>query len=124
MNNLGDIKMINPINGINEALIDKLIIEIYDYADKINSTLTCIDELVQNTNIYFDCESADLFRNNFNNVKANFKIVNKNILDYSNDYVKIKNNYNHRRITIIKNFNQYKEEAEAKNIEVIKDNNQ
>lgn len=93
------------LNGVNEASIDKLIMDICDLVERMNGTLNCIDELVDGTTTYFICENADLFRQNFASIKSNFPIVNKNILEYTTDLVKVKMNYNTRRETIIKELN-------------------
>lgn len=79
--------------GINIDSVDKLILDIYNYAEKINKTLNQISEVVDETKNFYDCEVADNYRNKFNNFKANFNIINKNIISYSDDLIKLKNRY-------------------------------
>ena len=79
--------------GINIDSVDKLILDIYNYAEKINKTLNQISEVVDETKNFYDCEVADNYRNKFNHFKANFNIINKNIISYSDDLIKLKNRY-------------------------------
>ncbi len=76
--------------GVNEEKLDKLVIEIYDYADKIKLILNEVDDLVASTNNFFICDSGTDFRNKFNTLKTNFSIVNGNIISYAEDLVNAK----------------------------------
>lgn len=76
--------------GVNEEKLDKLVIEIYDYADKIKSILNEVDDLVTSTNNFFICDSGTEFRNKFNTLKTNFSNVNGNIISYAEDLVNAK----------------------------------
>ena len=97
--------MQHEINGVNESKLDKHIMEIYESADRINKIFVKISALVNDTSNYFVCETADSFRKKFENVKSNFSIVNSNVLEYANDLVKVKNNYNKRKDIIINDLN-------------------
>ena len=76
--------------GINEEKLDQLIMEIGDIADRINNKFNLLENLVSESSSFFECEAADRYRNNFNLIKVNFAIVNKNILAMSSELVKAK----------------------------------
>ncbi len=80
----------SDVIGINEEKLDQLIIEIGDAADRINNKFNLLERLVADTSSFFECEVGDRYRNNFNLTKANFAIVNKNILAMSSELVKAK----------------------------------
>ncbi len=82
--------------GINEQKIDKLINEIYFYSNRIKMVLDQADSIVENTNSFYDCESAKMFRSAFEKYKRNFNIINKNILSYSDDLSSVKNFYRNK----------------------------
>ena len=79
--------------GINEDAVNKLILDIYNYEEKINKTLDQISTVVENTKEFYQCESANEYRNKFNMFSANFNIINKNLLSYADDMIKLKNRY-------------------------------
>ena len=79
--------------GVNVDGIDKLILDIYNYAEKINKTLNQITNVVEQTKSFYDCDIANDYRNKFNNFKTNFNIINKNIQSYAEDLIKLKNKY-------------------------------
>ena len=79
--------------GINLDSVDKLILDIYTYAEKVNKTLNHISDVVDQTKNFYACEAADNYRNKFNSFKTNFKVVNKNLISYAEDLIKLKNRY-------------------------------
>lgn len=83
----------NYVSGISTK-IDKVILEINDYAEKISNILTNIDDLVDKNIVYFNCSSKEKFIKIHNENRSNFQIVVKNILSYADDLTKLKNNYN------------------------------
>lgn len=83
-------------NGISEDGIDKLMSDILDYADKSNKILNQISDLVNDTELYFSCESGDKFRDQFNMLKVGNAAINKNILSYNDDLMNVKKNYQAR----------------------------
>ena len=58
--------------GINLDSIDKLILDIYNYAERVNKTLNQISDVVDQTKNFYACESADNYRNKFNSPKVNW----------------------------------------------------
>lgn len=79
--------------GINEDTINKLILDIYDYAEKISQTLDQVTNEVTLTKSFYKSSAASAYRNDFNNFKTNFSIINKNIISYAEDLTKLKNRY-------------------------------
>lgn len=79
--------------GINVDSVDKLILDIYSYAEKISKTLNQISELMDQTKNYCSCDEITALRNKFENFKTNFVTINKNIISYSDDFIKLKNKY-------------------------------
>lgn len=87
--------MVN-ISGINEQLIDKLAVDIMDYADRINRVLNEIQELVNISSMYANSESNSTFRKQFKEIEKNYQTVNQNILSYAKDFIKVKQIYNNK----------------------------
>ncbi len=79
--------------GINYEAMDKLILDIYSYAEKVNKTLNQILDVVDDTKNFYECEAATNYRNKFNSFSANFNIINKNLISYAEDMIKLKNKY-------------------------------
>lgn len=92
--------MDGKVSGVNEAGIDKLALEIIDYADKLNKVFNQLQILVDNTNSYFNSESGDVFRKNMKIHSENYKVLNQNILNYASDFVKVKEFYKKETIKI------------------------
>lgn len=79
--------------GINVDTIDKLILDIYTYAEKVSKTLNQICDVVEQTKTFYQCDDADVYRNRFNLFKSNFNVVNINLKSYADDMIKLKNKY-------------------------------
>lgn len=79
--------------GIDVDSIDKLVLDIYNYADKISKTLNQISEVVDRTKSFYVSSASNDFRNKFNSFSANFPTINKNIVSYADDLIKLKNRY-------------------------------
>lgn len=79
--------------GINIDSVDKLILDIYNYAERINKTLNQISNVVDQTKSFYACDAADNYRNKFNSFRTNFNVVNKNVISYAEDLIKLKNKY-------------------------------
>jgi len=94
------------INGINSQLIDKLVIEIMDYADKINKIQNQLQELVGDTSTYFNSPSGTEFRKSFKEKEQNYQTMNQNILNYAKDFVKVKQVYNTQILNITDTLNK------------------
>lgn len=83
----------NNTSGINDEKLDSLVLDIYDYADRINQILNNIDELISMSNEYFKCESADQLKKRYQELELSFPVLKQNILNCANDLVKAKYSY-------------------------------
>lgn len=79
--------------GVNLDTVDKLILDIYNYAERASKTLEQISSVVESTKTFYLSEDANNFRAKFSNFETNFKTVNKNLISYAEDLTKLKNKY-------------------------------
>ena len=96
--------------GINEQKIDKLVINVNNYVERIINVLNNMEDLVNSTEVFFQEEIGNEFRSNFKQLSSNFPIVKTNILSYSHDMIQVKLNYQKTMITIAENFKYNKED--------------
>lgn len=87
------------VNGISNEGIDKVMLDLLDYADKSNKTLNQIDDLIDETKNYFACESGEIFREQFEMLKTGFRTIHTNLISYHNDLMRVKQNYQLRQET-------------------------
>lgn len=80
-------------SGVSLDRIDKLMTDIYDYADKSNRILKDIESLANETQDYFVSDEANLFRNKISELLHESTTINKNILSYNTDMMKVKERY-------------------------------
>lgn len=97
--------MMPDVRGINEEKIDYLVLDIYDYAERVNQILNNIDELMIKSNEYYNCESNQTIINHYKELSFNFPVLKQNILTTANDLVKVKHHYSNandeaKRITL------------------------
>lgn len=83
----------NQASGINEERLDSLVLDIYDYAEKVNQILNSIDEIIVKSSGYFKCESADKIRIHYQELEGSGITLKQNILNCANDLVKAKYRY-------------------------------
>lgn len=81
------------ISGINEVKLDNLVLDIYDYTDKVNQILNNIDELILKSSNYFKCDSSDYIRNRYQQLAFNYTTLKQNMLNCANDLIKVKHHY-------------------------------
>lgn len=79
--------------GINEEKLNSLILDIYNYSEKINKTLNQISEVVDKTKKIYSSKEADLYRNKYENFRVNYVNVIKNINRYAEDLILVKQKY-------------------------------
>lgn len=79
--------------GINEEKLNKLILDIYDYSEKINNTLNSISDLVMKTKDYYNSKEAELYRKKYDDYKTNYVNIIKNINSYADDLLTLKRKY-------------------------------
>lgn len=79
--------------GMSLDRIDKLMTDIYDYAEKSNKILKDIESLANETKEYFISDEGNLFRTRINELLHESTTINKNILSYNTDMMTVKNHY-------------------------------
>lgn len=90
------------VNGIQETVMDKLILDICNYNDDINNTLNSIDEEFYKGLSSINCDISTSLKMMYEDIQQNYKLVNSNILSYSTDYAKVKDAYFERASSIVK----------------------
>ena len=95
------------IRGINESKIDLLVIELSDYADKINKIFNDTDDIMQKVKSSYNSNSALAFLSSYNNLSSNYHTINQNIIGYAKDLVNIKKIYKAKTQTIADDINKY-----------------
>lgn len=80
-------------NAISDEGIDKVMLDIIEYATEMNRILNSISDLIVDTEEFFDCESGDEFRKKFDELKNDFPMMNANILSYNTDLLSVKADY-------------------------------
>ena len=90
--------MANIVSGINEPNLKKLILEIYDYRDKISKLLSTAENLVYETKTYYDSVDGDELRRKFALLHSNFTTLLSNIKDYGNDLELILRQYKQNQV--------------------------
>lgn len=88
------------ITGINEQKIDKLVLDIYAYADRVKQILGEVERIVENTSSVYKTDSASEFISDFNLNKQKFDTIAKIILSYSEDMINVKANYKKRTTSV------------------------
>jgi len=98
----------NEVNGINNDLLDKLIIDLTKYMDSINSIFNSIDEEVNKSYELLPSPVVETFKLTYEVIKENYSLVNYSIQSYCTDYAKVKVAYSNRDFDIanqVKKFN-------------------
>lgn len=93
------------IIGINEPNLKKLILEIYEYRDKISKVLNTAESLIYDTANYYKSEDGDELRKKFDLFSSNFDVFLKNIQSYGEDLEQVIYNY---RQNALKNVDIFK----------------
>lgn len=101
------------INGISATALDKMILDIYDYAEKSNKIINEIDSLVSETKNYFICEAGDSFRSKYDKLSSQKHSLNKNILSYTSDLTSVKEHYVKRTESAAEFLNSAKKEKDV-----------
>lgn len=83
----------NETISINEDGLNKLILEVNDYNEKINSIINQIDDLIISSKDKFICEEADELFQKFSELDASKKNLTINLENYSNDLLKVKRKF-------------------------------
>lgn len=76
--------------GVNEDKIDKLVLDVYDYIERINNVLNNIENEMDKTASCFDCSAGRDLRSKFNEQKSVFPIIRENFMKDAEFLIKVK----------------------------------
>ena len=79
--------------SINEEGIDRLVLDLYDHFEKINSILNQINDLIYDSKNYFNCPANDELVKQYSEMKLNIDNFKDNVSSYSTDLIKVKNKF-------------------------------
>ena len=65
----------------------------YNYSEKIYQLFKDINDLIDQTSLYYKSETGDQFRRKFENFKINFEIVNNKLNQYIDELASVKMKY-------------------------------
>lgn len=92
--------------GINSEKMKKLILEIYEYRDKISKILDDSQILIDSTRDYYNSEDADKMREKFKKYSVTFDAFLSNIKSYGSDLEVVLHSYTQINLNSIDNFNK------------------
>lgn len=84
------------VNGINEEKIDKLVIDLYSYSDRVKEILSEVELTMSKIKEIYVSEYAKELESLMPLYKQKFNIINQNILSYSDDFIHVKELYKKR----------------------------
>ena len=79
--------------GINESGLKLFSETMLKYRDDIKLILDKYSDIMKKTSLYYTGENADLLRKKFNEFSANFIVIKKSFLTYSNDMITLIDTY-------------------------------
>ena len=85
--------MVRKDSALDETSINKLILEIGDYSEKIKLTFNKINDLMDDAKISYKCSSATKVFNRYSEFNDNYNIIVKNILSYQTDLINLKRKF-------------------------------
>lgn len=88
------------INGINEEGLDKLIIDIYNYAESVHKVFNNIENIIDDTNNFYQDETYLNVKNKFNDFKKNLDIAYNKLIKSATYLSNIKMYYQDLNIDI------------------------
>ena len=77
--------------GINEGKIDQLILDSYDYIERLNTILNNISTEISNTSNCLDCEVVHELKKKYDEQKAYFSIFSNRLVSYTEKLLDVKN---------------------------------
>lgn len=93
------------LNGINNDLLDKLIVDVSTYADDLSLILNTIDETFLSSLSDINCDITHNLKESYDGISNNFKQMKLNILSYGTDYARVKEAYLSRGVSVVKQVN-------------------
>lgn len=91
--NFDFIKSKSDLISINDEKLKNLILEIYEYRDKISKILEDAEFLAESTKMFYESEDGDKFRTKFKKFSANFSTFLNNIRSYGEDFEVVLSRY-------------------------------
>jgi len=79
--------------SINEEAIDKLVLNLYDYSERINNILNQINDLMNYSSTYFKGQQSNEIIKKYNDLQTSIVNVKQNISSYPADLIKVKNRF-------------------------------
>ena len=89
----GFVESKSDLISINDEKLKTLILEIYEYRDKISKILEDAELLAESTKTFYDSEDGEKFRTKFNKFSVNFSTFLANIRSYGEDLEVILSRY-------------------------------
>lgn len=84
----------NKVYALNEAVIDRYMLDVIECSNKIKTIFNNIDDLVEKLKSNYVCESASTLYKQYAEFNNNYSIIVKNILSYNTDLMSLKRKYN------------------------------
>lgn len=93
INQFDFIKSKNDLIAVNDKKIKTLILEIYEYRDKISKILEDAEILADSTKTFYNSEDGNKFRERFSKFSTNFSTFLTNIKSYGEDLENVLHRY-------------------------------
>ena len=91
----------NDVIGIDKERLKTIIINIYEYRDKINTILNDAQYLIEETKQYYKSEDGDYLRKKFSQFYDNKLIILENIKSYCNDLEQVISDFESSQINVV-----------------------
>lgn len=83
----------NSVVAINEAEIDKCMLDVIECSNKIKSLFNKIDNLMETAKAHYVCSSSNILYSQYKQLSANYSTIIDNILSYNSDLLSLKRKY-------------------------------
>lgn len=83
----------NEVIAINEAEINKIMLEVIDCSNKVKSIFNSIDDQVEKLKANYSCASATTLYKQYENFNDNYSVIVNNMLSYNEDMTSLKKRY-------------------------------
>lgn len=80
----------NEAIGINEELLNDMIIELGNYEEQISEIFNGMEDSVANALSSYECSSNSIFSQKFSELKNNFPQIKSNLETYQSDLIRAK----------------------------------
>lgn len=103
------------VTGIREPELSDLVIQILNYADRINEILNEFDNKFYELENYYQGKPYDDLKNYYNDyVRNQFHIVKNNIVSYSDDFAALIRKMHEGSDALVRLFNQFEADNKRK----------